>query len=141
MTALDLRVAEQVLSAQPFSELIGARITAFGAGAAVLEIDVADRHRQQFGLVHGGVLAYCVDNALTFAAGTVLGGDILTGGLTVTYLAAATDGVLRATGTVVASDARRAVVDVVVEVLAPDGSATTCAVGQGTAVVRGRAAG
>lgn len=42
--------------------------------------------RQQFGYLHGGVIAYAIDNAVTFAAGTRLGPDILTSGITVSYL-------------------------------------------------------
>ncbi|WP_408896080.1 PaaI family thioesterase [Nocardioides sp. R1-1] len=92
-----LAMAAGVLAAQPFNDLVGARITRFEEGEAVLELTIEDRHRQQHGLVHGGVLAYLVDNALTFACGTVLGSQLVTGGLTVTYLAGARAGLLRAT--------------------------------------------
>ncbi len=134
---IDLDVAQRVLAAQPFSALLGARITSFGDGGAVLELPIVDQLRQQFGLVHGGVLAYSVDNALTFAAGTVLGPNIVTSGLTVHYLASARDGVLRASASVTAYDERRADVDVVVEEIAPGGGGRTCAIGKGSAVVRG----
>jgi len=129
-----LALAEQVLAAQPFNALIGARITRFGDREAVLELDIAEHHRQQSGLVHGGVLAYLVDNTLTFACGTVLGARIVTSGLTVSYLAPARGGMLRATGVVTAYDRTRAVATVTIDELAPDGSARTCAVGQGSAV-------
>lgn len=129
-----LALAEKVLAAQPFNELIGARIVRFSEGEAVLELDVADHHRQQNGHVHGGVLAYLVDNTLTFACGTVLGTSIVTGGLNVTYLAAAGNGVLRASGTVTACSDRRAVATVTIDEIAPDGTIRTCAVGQGNAV-------
>lgn len=134
MTAIPLSVGEEILAAQPFNDLIGARLTRFEPGEAVLELDIADRHRQQFGVVHGGVLSYLVDNTLTFACGTVLGARIVTAGLTVSYLAAARDGVLRATATVTAHAGRRAVATVTVEEIAPDGTARTCAAGQGSAV-------
>lgn len=129
-----LALAEQVLAAQAFNDLVGARITRFGYGEAILELDIADHHRQQFGLVHGGVLAYLVDNALTFACGTVLGPGIVSSGLTVNYLAGARDGVLRATGTVTAYDERHAVATVRIDEVAVDGSVRACAVGQGSAV-------
>ncbi|GED99010.1 PaaI family thioesterase [Gordonia crocea] len=132
--AFSVAVAEEVLAAQAFNDLIGAAITRFDAGVAVLEVEIGDRHRQQVGLVHGGVLAYLVDNTLTFACGSVLGTDILTGGLTVTYLAAARAGVLRATAEVTAHAGRRAVATVTVDEIAPDGTVTTCAAGQGSAV-------
>src|SRR5436190_293062 len=74
------------LAAQPFSVLLGARLTAFGAGGATLELDIRDDLRQQNGYLHGGVLGYAADNAITFAAGTALGPDVLTGGFTISYL-------------------------------------------------------
>ena len=96
-----LSIATSVLDAQPFNAVVGARVTAFGGGTAELVLDIEERHRQQFGVVHGGVLAYLADNVLTFAAGTVLGTDVLTGGVAVDYLRAARAGTLRAVGTVV----------------------------------------
>lgn len=80
---LDLAAARKLLDAQPFSRLLGARVTAFGDGGATLEIDIRDDLHQQNGFLHGGVLAYAADNALTFAAGAVLGPSVLTGGFSV----------------------------------------------------------
>src|SRR5699024_6633778 len=97
-------LAQRVLAAQPFNDLIGARVMAFGGGEATLELDIADHHRQQYGLVHGGVLAYLADNSLTFAGGTVLGPSVLTAGFTITYERSARAGTLRAHATVVQSD-------------------------------------
>src|SRR5690606_11687387 len=75
-TTLDLDLARQVLAAQPFARLVGTELTEFGDGAATLIIEIQPEHGQQFGFVHGGVLAYAADNALTFAAGTVLGPNV-----------------------------------------------------------------
>ena len=134
MSGDQLSLAEAVLAAQPFNDLIGAQITSWDEGKAVLELVVADHHRQQFGLVHGGVLAYLIDNTLTFACGSVLGPNIVTNGMTMTYLTGARTGTLRATATVIAHDDRKAVASVLIEQLA-DGVATPCAVGQGGATV------
>lgn len=60
----DLAGARLVLDAQPFSRLLGTRITAFGDGVTTLELDLDDDLRQQDGVVHGGVLAYLGDNAI-----------------------------------------------------------------------------
>lgn len=98
MSLLD---GQQVLAAQPFNDLVGARLVTFNTNEAVLEIDIADRHRQQYGLVHGGVLAYLADNALTFAAGATLGPSIITSGFSVSYLRGSRIGTLRARGSVV----------------------------------------
>lgn len=104
---LTLTDAQAALAAQPFSALLGTRLTEFGSGRAVLELDHADHLRQQHGFVHGGVLAYLADNAVTFAAGTVLGPAVLTAGVSVSYLAPAQSG-LRATAEVVSVSDRTA---------------------------------
>lgn len=135
MTAPTFELAQAILAAQPFSELIGARLTEFGDGVAVLEIDIDDRLRQQVGLVHGGVLAYGVDNALTFAAGSVLGPEILTSGISVRYLHGARDGVLRATARVDHHGRKQAICSVRVEVIDEDGGVLLCALGTGEARV------
>lgn len=107
MTGLDLPTAQKVLDSQPFSALVGARITAFGDGAATLEIDSREELRQQNGFLHGGVLAYAADNALTFAAGTTLGPAVLTGGFSIQYLRPATGVSLVARAEVVHTGAGR----------------------------------
>ncbi|WBB62935.1 PaaI family thioesterase [Streptomyces sp. WMMC500] len=143
MTDLGIDFAQQVLDEQPFSRLLGARITAFADGAATLEVDIRDDLRQQYGYAHGGLLAYAADNALTFAAGTVLGPAIITGGFSVQYLRPARDGTLRAEAYVVHGGRRQAVCRCDVYVVAPgaasagaaeDGGAggELCAVAQGT---------
>lgn len=80
-----LAIARQILDAQPFSTLIGAHVTEFGGGVARIEIPFEQRLLQQNGFLHGGVLAYAVDNAISFAGGSVLGPNILTAGITVSY--------------------------------------------------------
>ena len=137
MTQIDLATAAQVLAAQPFNAVVGARLTAFGEDGVVLELDIADRHRQQFGLVHGGVLAYCADHAITFAAGTVLGPAILTTDVTVRYVRAARDGLLRTTATVQHHDGRLAMCSARIEVVDAHGTASLCALAHGGARVSG----
>jgi uncharacterized protein (TIGR00369 family) len=131
--------ARQVLEAQPFSRLLGARLTEFTPGHATLEIEVDDRLRQQFGLLHGGVLAYAADNVVTFAGGSVLGPSVVTAGMTISYLRPVRDGVLRATATVAHDNRRQAVCTSELHAVAPDGSAELCAVAQGTVTVTGTA--
>ena len=132
MTGLDLRMAQKVLDSQPFSALVGARITAFGDGAATLEIDSREELRQQNGFLHGGVLAYAADNALTFAAGTTLGPAVLTGGFSIQYLRPATGTTLVARAEVVHTGRRQAVARCDLSVVGQDGAETLCAVAQGT---------
>lgn len=85
MITLDLESARKVLAAQPFSLLVGARLMVFEPGRAVLALDIRADLRQQNGFLHGGVLAYAADNAITFAAGTKLGPEVLTSGVTISY--------------------------------------------------------
>ncbi|GAB2827273.1 PaaI family thioesterase [Actinocorallia aurea] len=127
--------AESVLAAQPFSKLIGTRIVAFGDGEAVLELDIRDDHRQQNGLVHGGLLSYLADNALTFAAGAEVGGNVLTSGFTIDYLRPAVTGTLRAEGRVVRAGRTRIVTRCEIFTLPPDSTPALCAVAQGDIAV------
>ncbi|MER7316054.1 MULTISPECIES: PaaI family thioesterase [Streptomyces] len=132
MKELSLQAAQQVLDSQPFSVLLGARLTAFGGGAATLEIDVREDLRQQNGFLHGGVLAYAADNSLTFAAGTTLGPAVLTGGFSVQYIRPATGRTLSARAVVVHTGRRQAVARCDLYTVDEEGTETLCAVAQGT---------
>lgn len=123
-----LSFAQGILAAQPFSELIGARITEFGSGVATIEVPIRDELRQQFGVVHGGVWAYAADNAITFAAGSVLGPQVLTAGVSIDYLRPAREGVLTVTAQVVHSSRRLAVCRADLGVV---GDSRLCAVAHG----------
>ncbi|OEJ61567.1 thioesterase [Streptomyces agglomeratus] len=128
----DLATARKVLDSQPFSRLLGARITAFGDGAAVLELDIRDELLQQNGFLHGGVLAYAADNALTFAGGSALGPAVLTGGFSIQYVRPATGTTLIARATVVHGGRRQAVCRCDLFAVDGEGAETLCAVVQGT---------
>ncbi|EPH42635.1 PaaI family thioesterase [Streptomyces aurantiacus] len=130
--ALDLALAHKTLAAQPFSLLVGAEVTAFGDGAATLEIPVRGELLQQNGFVHGGVLAYAADNGITFAAGTALGPAVLTSGFSIQYVRPATGVRLVARATVAHATRRQAVVRCDVFAVADDGAESLCAMAQGT---------
>lgn len=132
---MDLAEAQSVLEAQPFSRLIDARITAVTDDHVVLEVPVDDKLRQQYGLIHGGVLAYLADNSLTYAAALALGTSVLTNGFTIDYVAAARDGVLlRATASLMHGGRRKASSRCEIEIVATDGTAKLCAVAIGSAL-------
>lgn len=134
MTAtIDLDLAKKVLAAQPFADLVGTEIAEFGDGTATLVVPIRPEHGQQFGFVHGGVLAYAADNALTFAAGTALGPNVLTGGFAITYLRPAKGIRLRAVATVTGATRRQAVVRCEIYTENADADPVLCAVAQGTA--------
>ncbi|GAA5046201.1 PaaI family thioesterase [Nocardia callitridis] len=126
-------LAEQVLAAQPFAQHVGTKITEFAEGTATLVIPIRPELGQQFGYVHGGVLSYAADNAITFAAGSLLGANVLTGGFTITYLRPARGTRLRAHATVTGSTRRQAVVGCQIYAESDDAEAVLCAVAQGNA--------
>jgi len=129
-------IARQALAAQPFSVLLGARVAEFGDGGATLELAIRDDLRQQNGYLHGGVLAYAADNAITFAAGTALGPDVLTGGFTISYLRPADGVLLRAEARVVQAGSRQAVCTCELRTYDDAGTETVCAIAQGTVIAR-----
>jgi uncharacterized protein (TIGR00369 family) len=131
---LTLELAEKVLAAQPFSVLVGARLTAFGDGGATLELDIRDDLRQQNGYLHGGVLSYAADNAITFAGGTALGPTVLTGGFTITYLRPADGLVLRAEAKVAHAGRRQAACTCELFTIDEAGESTLCAIAQGNVI-------
>ncbi|TDW81008.1 uncharacterized protein (TIGR00369 family) [Kribbella sp. VKM Ac-2566] len=133
---LTLEVAQKLLAAQPFSVLVGARVTAFGDGGATLELDIRPDLLQQNGFLHGGVLSYAADNALTFAGGTALGPEVLTGGFTISYLRPARGVLLRAVAKVAYSSRRQATCTCELTTLDDAGTSALCAIAQGTIVAR-----
>jgi uncharacterized protein (TIGR00369 family) len=104
-----LDTGREVLAEQPFSRLLGAELARFEPGSAELRLPVRLELRQQFGLTHGGVLSYLVDNTLTFAAGSVLGPAVLTAEYKVSYVQPAVGDTLIARASVVHQGRRQAV--------------------------------
>ncbi|MDP2033255.1 MAG: PaaI family thioesterase [Polaromonas sp.] len=121
----------QVLSQQAFSVMLNARLDAFAPGSAELSVPLAPALLQQHGFVHGGVLSYLADNALTFAGGSVLG-DSVTSEFKINYLRPAKDAErLLAVATVVGSGKTQAVCRCDIFVLR-GAERTLCAAAQGT---------
>lgn len=104
-----LALGQQVLESQPFSRMLGARLTAFSPGQAELRLTITPDMQQQHGFVHGGVLSYAADNALTFAGGSVLGPRVLTAEYKINYLKPARGQELVARASVIGSGSRQAV--------------------------------
>jgi uncharacterized protein (TIGR00369 family) len=76
----------QVLASQPFSVLLGAELIGFSEGSAELKIPIRAELKQQHGFVHGGVISYAADNALTYAGGSALGAGVVTSEFKINYL-------------------------------------------------------
>jgi uncharacterized protein (TIGR00369 family) len=127
-------IAQAALNSQPFSALLGTRLSVFAPGQAELQLAIRPDLLQQHGYVHGGVLSYLADNALTFAGGSVLGPNVLTGSYTITYLRPARGERLIARALVVSSGRSQAVCRC--DVFSVSGTEELlCAAAQGTIVV------
>ena len=126
-----LAMGRSVLASQPFSCLIGAELAAFSPGRCELQVPVSESVKQQNGFVHGGVLSYAADNALTFAGGSALGVPVVTAEFKINYLRPAIGERLIARAEAVYTGKTQAVCRCDLFVL-KDGEEKLCAVAQGT---------
>lgn len=131
-----LEMGREILRQQAFSVLLGAELTAFSAEHTEVRLPIKDELRQQHGIVHGGVLAYLADNALTFASGAVLGASILTMEFKINYVRPADGETLIARAQVVHGGKRQAVCRCDIFTVQDDAE-TLVAVAQGTISRRG----
>ena len=129
MNAL-LQLGQDILQNQPFSQLLGTQLDRFEPGQAVLSLVIRDELKQQHGFLHGGVVSYLADNALTYAGGSVLG-DSLTVEYKINYLRPAIGERLIARASVLLAGKRQAVCQCEVFALA-NGEEKRVAVAQGT---------
>jgi acyl-coenzyme A thioesterase PaaI-like protein len=73
-----LQLGKQILASQLFDALVGAELTGYSLGHVELTIPITPQLRQQRGFVHGGVISYAADTALTLAGESVLGPGVVT---------------------------------------------------------------
>lgn len=121
---------KRILEHQPFSVLLGTELEAFEPGTATLTLVVHEELKQQHGFVHGGVISYLADNALTYAGGSVLG-DSVTSEYKINYLRPAIGKKLVAKAQVLSSGRTQAVCQCNVIAIADD-EEHIVAVAQGT---------
>lgn len=125
-----MELGRTVLKNQPFSIVLGTELDVLEAGSAVLSLATREELLQQHGFVHGGVVSYLADNALTYAGASVLG-DSVTSEYKINYLRPAVGKKLIARATVVSFGRRQAVCQCEVTVIGKE-SEKTVAVAQGT---------
>lgn len=125
---------KKVLAAQPFSQLLGAELTEFLTERVEMVIPITEQTKQQNGYVHGGVIGYLADNALTFAGGANLGEAVVTGEYKINYLKTAVGVKLIARATVIHAGRNQAVCRCEVFSVSETGAETLCAAAQGTIV-------
>jgi uncharacterized protein (TIGR00369 family) len=133
-----LEHGRRVLAQQPFSTLLGAELLAFAPGYAELRVAIKDELKQQHGFVHGGVVSYLADNALTYAGGSVLLTGVVTSEYKINYVRPAVGRALIARATAAHTGRNQAVCrcDVFVE---SETGEQLCAIAQGTIVRLGEA--
>ncbi len=132
-----LQLGKQALASQPFSVLVGAELTSYSPGWVELTIPITPQLKQQHGFVHGGVISYAADNALTFVGGSILGPAVVTSEYKINYLRPAIGTVLIARATVVYSSKTQVVCRCDV-FMVDEGKENLCAVSQGTIARIGR---
>ena len=128
-----LAYARSVLMSQPFSRLLGTEVTALGLGSVELALAVTDTLKQQDGFVHGGVLSYLADNALTFAGGAALQVPVVTSEYKMNYLRPAIGQRLVARASAVHTGKMQSVCRCEIFVV-DNHEENLCAIGQGTIV-------
>ncbi|MGE0769369.1 MAG: PaaI family thioesterase [Hyphomicrobiaceae bacterium] len=126
--------ARAVLAAQPFSVMLGAEITEYASDGVEIRLPINDDLKQQAGFVHGGVLSYLADNALTFAGGGSLEGQVVTGEFKINYIRPAVGSVLVARAKAISAGRTQAVTRCDIFVV-KDGEERLCAAAQGTITV------
>jgi len=133
------QLGRRILAEQPFSVLLGTELTGFEAGSAELTLAIRREHLQQHGFVHGGVVSYLADNALTYAGGSALPGQgVVTSEYKINYLRPAIGESLVARASVLYAGKTQAVCRC--DVFAVTKSAEKlCATAQGTIVPLGTA--
>ena len=126
-----------VLASQPFSGVVGAELDVLEPGSAQLSLPLAPHLLQQDGFVHGGVLAYLADNALTFAGGAALGPAVVTSEYKINYVRPAMGRQLVARASVVHAGRSQAVCRCDVYAVDAAGVEKLCAIAQGTIALMG----
>lgn len=126
-----LELGQAVLKQQPFSEMLGAKLTGFSRDQVELRLLMRPELLQQYGFAHGGVLAYLADNAMTFAGGAALMSPVVTAEMKLNYLRPATGSELIARAKVIGSGKTQAVTRCEVYAL-DDNVEKLCAAAQGT---------
>lgn len=94
--------AMSAVTGQPFATLLGVEAVDAGAGWIEVALEIAPRHTQHDGIVHGGAVATLADTAVALAALTLVrpGERVATIEFKINFLRAATTGRLICRGEV-----------------------------------------
>ena len=67
------KLARQILSENPFVEMLGLELVELERGEAICRLNIEEKHERRGGFTHGGVTASLVDTVSALAAATHLG--------------------------------------------------------------------
>lgn len=81
-----LETARSRLTSQPFSVLLNAELVSVDVGRCELRVPISDQLKQQHGFLHGGVVSYAADNALTIAGYSALRVAVVTSEFKINYV-------------------------------------------------------
>jgi len=95
-----VKAIQDSVHTSPYPALIGLTIEALDFDSCRIDLELAERHMQPFGIVHGGVLATLIDSATFWAAFMRLPEDagLVNVDLKLNYLKAVVRGHLRTEG-------------------------------------------
>ena len=133
-----LELGRQVIAAQPFSVLLGARLEAFAPGEVTMALTLQAQHTQQDGVAHDGVIGYLAATALIFAGGSALGTPVTVAEYKINFLRPAESGELVARAKAVGTAGQQAVCRCEIQVVTPEAELLV-AVAQGTVISRSAA--
>jgi len=104
----DKQTAFEVVKNTPYLELLGIELVELEAEKAVMSLEMQEKLRQPYGLLHGGATASLIDTAMAFAVRSVLPEDekTTTVDLTVQYLRPHTNGKVVCTAKIVRAGKR-----------------------------------
>ena len=94
---------EKLVAANHFGAYVGIKITALEPGRAECRLDVKDFHKQQKGLLHGGVTVTVADVVAGFAAYSLVPSDhgVVTGEIKISFLSPGRGSKIEAVGQVI----------------------------------------
>ncbi len=120
MSAKRRKRIEDALASQGFTRLLGAGLIDLEEGRARLWLERRDELLQQHGFLHGGVIAYLIDNVTTVAAATLAPdqADVLTAEYKLNLLRPASERFLLAEAVVVKPGRHLIIVEASVHALA-----------------------
>lgn len=130
-----LERAREALGQQGFSRLVGTEIHAFDEESIDMRLPITPDLGQSRGFVHGGVISYLADNAMSFIGIAALGGSGATSEMKINFISPVIGQLLIARASVLSVGRSQAVCRCEIYSVS-EGVEKLCAAAQGTVVKR-----